>query len=94
METGRHRPISICQHTLDRPRHAHPHRKLIGGAALIVLVVSWALVAMALAQLPVIKSNGIVEAIYYVLAALGWVLPAMPLIKWMSVDGRQRTDAG
>jgi len=69
-------------------------RKLIGGAALIVLVVSWALVAMALAQLPVIKSNGIVEAIYYVLAGLGWVLPAMPLIKWMSVDGRQRTDAG
>jgi len=69
-------------------------RKLIGGAALIVLVVSWALVAMALAQLPIIKSNGIVEAIYYVLAGLGWVLPAMPLIKWMSVDGRQRTDAG
>ena len=59
-------------------------RKLIGGIALIVLVVGWALIAMALAQLPVIKANGVVEVIYYVVAGLGWVLPAMPLIKWMS----------
>ena len=59
-------------------------RKLIGGVALIVLVVGWALIAMALAQLPVIKANGVVEVIYYVVAGLGWVLPAMPLIKWMS----------
>ena len=33
---------------------------------------------------PLIKANGVVEVIYYVLAGLGWVLPAMPLIKWMS----------
>ena len=69
-------------------------RKLIGGVALIILVVTWALVAMALAQLPVIKANGLVEVIYYVVAGLGWVLPAMPLIKWMSTDKRRRTDAG
>jgi Protein of unknown function (DUF2842) len=61
-------------------------RKLIGGVALIVLVVGWSLIAMALAQLPVIKANGVVEVIYYVVAGLGWVLPAMPLIKWMSAD--------
>jgi len=65
-------------------------RKLIGGIALIVLVVSWVLIAMALAQLPVIKANAIVEAIYYVVAGLGWVLPAMPLIKWMVVDKERR----
>jgi hypothetical protein len=39
---------------------------------------------MALAQAPVIKANGVVEVIYYVVAGLGWVLPAMPLIAWMS----------
>ena len=50
----------------------------------IVLVTVWALVAMALAQMPVITANGVVEAIYYVVAGLGWVLPAMPLIRWMS----------
>ena len=59
-------------------------RKLIGAVALIVLVVGWSLIAMALAQLPVIKANGFVEVIYYVVAGLGWVLPAMPLIHWMS----------
>ncbi len=59
-------------------------RKLIGGVALIALVLIWALVAMALAQSPAIRGNGVVEAIYYVLAGLGWVLPAMPLVRWMS----------
>ena len=67
-------------------------RKLVGAVVLIVLVVGWALVAMALAQLPALKSNGLVEALYYVLAGLGWVLPAMPLVKWMSADGRSGTD--
>lgn len=59
-------------------------RKLIGAIALIVLVLTWALVAMALAQSPVIKANGVIEVIYYVAAGLGWVLPAMPLVRWMS----------
>jgi len=59
-------------------------RKLIGAVALVLLVTVWALVAMALAQSPVIKANGVVEVIYYVVAGLGWVLPAMPLIRWMS----------
>jgi hypothetical protein len=63
-------------------------RKLIGGIVLIVLVVGWALIAMALAQLPVIKANAVVEVIYYVVAGLGWLLPAMPLVKWMVVDKR------
>jgi hypothetical protein len=70
-------------------------RKLIGAAVLVTLVLVWVLLAMTLAQLPVIKANGLVETIYYVLAGLGWVLPAMPLIRWMSrsEDRRQRTDA-
>jgi len=59
-------------------------RKLIGAVALIALVVTWALVAMALAQAPAIKTNGLIEVVYYVVAGLGWVLPAMPLIRWMS----------
>jgi hypothetical protein len=59
-------------------------RKLLGGIVLIVLVVTWALIAMALAQSPVVKANGLIELIYYVVAGLGWVLPAMPLVKWMS----------
>jgi hypothetical protein len=59
-------------------------RKLIGSIALLVLVIVWALLAMAFAQIPAIFQNGLVAFVYYVLAGLGWVLPAMPLISWMS----------
>ena len=59
-------------------------RKFIGAILLITLVVAWALVAMALAQAPAIKANGLIEVIYYVVAGLAWVLPAMPLVRWMS----------
>ena len=63
-------------------------RKFIGAILLITLVVSWALVAMALAQAPAIKANGLIEVIYYVVAGLAWVLPAMPLVRWMSRPDR------
>jgi hypothetical protein len=59
-------------------------RKLIGTVALLALVVVWALVAMAVAQPLLASANGLVAGLYYVIAGLGWVLPAMPLIKWMS----------
>ena len=59
-------------------------RKLIGTIAMLVLVIVWALLAMAFAQPVLATGNRIFEAIYYVLAGLGWVLPAMPLISWMS----------
>ena len=59
-------------------------RKLIGAVALIVLALTWALLAMAIAQFPALQANGLVAGIYYVVAGLGWVLPAMPLVKWMS----------
>jgi len=59
-------------------------RKFIGAILLITLVITWTLVAMALAQAPAIKANGVIEVIYYVIAGLAWVLPAMPLVRWMS----------
>jgi hypothetical protein len=58
-------------------------RKFIGAIALLVLVVVWALLAMALAQSPTIRDNAILSLVYYVIAGLGWVLPAMPLVSWM-----------
>jgi len=59
-------------------------RKLIGAVALFVLVIVWALIAMAVAQFPAIRDSTILSILYYVIAGLGWVLPAMPLISWMS----------
>ena len=59
-------------------------RKFVGTVALLVLVSVWGLLAMALAQSVLTNINGFVAAIYYVVAGLGWVLPAMPLISWMT----------
>jgi hypothetical protein len=64
-------------------------RKLIGAVALLVLVVTWALLAMTVAQFAFSSTSGIVAWIYYAVAGLGWVLPAMPVVSWMS-----RPDAG
>ena len=59
-------------------------RKFIGAVMLFVLVIVWALVAMALAQFPSIRDNAVLSVVYYVAAGLGWVVPAMPIVAWMS----------
>jgi hypothetical protein len=58
-------------------------RKLIGAVLLLVLLVVWVLLGMALAQNPVMAENRLVAALYYVVVGLGWVLPAMPIVRWM-----------
>lgn len=65
-------------------------RKLIGAVLLLVLVCVWGLLAMALAQSALTDINGLVAAIYYVVAGLGWVLPAMPIVSWMSKPDRAK----
>jgi hypothetical protein len=62
-------------------------RKLIGTVALFALVIVWALVAMAVAQFPPIFNSPWIAGAYYVIAGIGWVLPAMPLVKWMLKPG-------
>jgi NhaP-type Na+/H+ or K+/H+ antiporter len=59
-------------------------RKFVGTIALLVLVAVWGLLAMALAQSVLTDINGFVAAICYIVAGLGWVVPAMPLINWMA----------
>jgi hypothetical protein len=51
---------------------------------LLLLVAVWALLAMAVAQFVFSSTNSIAAWIYYVVAGMGWVLPAMPLVRWMS----------
>ena len=65
---------------------------VIGGLLVGPLGLRWpfvffagsALVAMAIAQFPPIFQNPLIAGLYYVVAGIGWVLPAMPLIKWMA----------
>lgn len=60
------------------------NRKLIGTFVLLVLAVVWTLLGMALAQSILLSTNSVLAWIYYVVVGLGWVLPAMPLVTWMS----------
>ena len=69
-------------------------RKFIGAIALFVLVIVWALVAMALAQAPAIRDNAIASIAYYVIAGIGWVVPAMPVVAWMSGGRNRKTPIG
>ena len=73
----------------------HPHefhisvmtirtRKFLGTIALLVLVVVWSLTGMAVAQMPWLANSGLAQAVFYVVAGIGWVLPAMPIISWMA----------
>ncbi len=44
----------------------------------------YALIAMALAQArPVQEAPGVVQAAFYMVFGMAWILPMMPLIKWM-----------
>jgi hypothetical protein len=59
-------------------------RKLLGAVALLLLAAVWALTMMAVAQMPWLANSGWRQAIFYVVAGMGWVLPAMPIVSWMS----------
>ena len=63
-------------------------RKLFGTIALLVLALVWSLTGMAVAQLPWLAASGLRQAIFYVVAGMGWVLPAMPIVSWMSRPDR------
>jgi Protein of unknown function (DUF2842) len=59
-------------------------RKFLGTIALLALVAIWSLTGMAVAQMPWLAASGLLQAVFYVVAGLGWVLPAMPIVSWMA----------
>lgn len=64
-------------------------RKFIGTVVMTAFVAVYALVAMALAQArPLQESSPPVQIIAYAIIGFAWILPLMPLIRWM-----QRPDA-
>jgi hypothetical protein len=68
------------------PRRA---RKFVGGLAMLVFVVFYALIAMALAQSrPLQEAPALLQSLGYVILGLAWTLPLIPLIKWMEAPDR------
>ncbi len=68
-------------------------RKLIGSVVMVGFVMVYALVAMALAQSrPVQEAPDLLRGLYYVVVGMAWVLPMLPLIKWMEGRGAKEEE--
>lgn len=59
-------------------------RKLLGTITLLLLLLIWSLAGVAAAQIPWLANSRLLQAIFYVVVGFGWVLPAMPIVSWMS----------
>jgi len=46
-------------------------------------VILYALVAMALAESRIVDAPKVIQTIFYIVLGLAWILPVMPLIRWM-----------
>ena len=57
-------------------------RKLIATVALILVVAVYAPLAMEIGARVSARYNSLVQLIYFVLAGIGWTLPAGLLIRW------------
>ncbi|MEA2832831.1 MAG: hypothetical protein QOG66_1033 [Methylobacteriaceae bacterium] len=59
-------------------------RKFVGAVAMLVFVIVYALIAMMLAQArPTQEAPVLLQTLIYAVLGLAWILPLMPLIRWM-----------
>jgi Protein of unknown function (DUF2842) len=59
-------------------------RKLIGTAATIIVIVVYALVAMAIGGKYVVGLGTFVELSAFIILGIGWLPIVMVLVRWMS----------
>jgi Protein of unknown function (DUF2842) len=59
-------------------------KKFIGMVLLLVLVVVYAIIAVAFASAQLAESHWSVHLAYFAFTGVLWVLPAMAIIKWMA----------
>ena len=62
-------------------------RKFIGMAAMLIYIPVYALIAMALAQGRITSAPTWIQTVAYIILGLIWVVPLLPLIKWMEHKG-------
>jgi hypothetical protein len=96
-QSGRHDKESVCgmgsrNAETVRENETMPVRlrKLIGTILIIVLVISYALIATTFATLLLGASAWWAHLLYFFLTGLLWILPAMLVIKWMEKPGKPR----
>lgn len=74
----------------ERGRMRRRVRKLIGAVALLAFLAVYATGAMLVAQSePLARAPAWAQGIFFAVAGLSWILPLLPLIRWM-----ERPDPG
>ncbi|WP_018390999.1 DUF2842 domain-containing protein [Ancylobacter sp. FA202] len=72
-----------------RPGLSARSRKFVGTVLMVMLVLGWALAAMALAQGRVTTLPAFWQFLAYVVLGAGWIVPAAVLIRWMQRHDRR-----
>jgi hypothetical protein len=67
-------------------------RKLAGIALILLLILVWAGFVASLARI-VGQWPGIVQAPFYLIMGIAWIIPLKPLVRWMQT-GSFKTDPG
>jgi len=64
-------------------------RKFIGTFLIVAWVIFYSLTAMTIAAAKLPGTSGLTQLIFYAVAGLAWVLPAMAIIWWMAQPDRR-----
>nr|WP_134499839.1 DUF2842 domain-containing protein [Microvirga pakistanensis] len=59
-------------------------RKLIGTVVMLLFIIAYALIAMAVAEGRITQAPKLVQTLAYVVLGLIWIIPLMPLVRWMA----------
>ncbi|WP_127142732.1 DUF2842 domain-containing protein [Pelagibacterium montanilacus] len=59
-------------------------RKAVGTILTLVTLVVWTVLGMWLYELLLVGAHALVHLVFFVLMGLAWILPAMPIIRWMA----------
>ena len=63
-------------------------RKLIGTIAMLAFIIVYALFAMAIAEGRITQAPKPLQTVAYIVLGLIWIVPLMPLIRWMAKPDR------
>lgn len=58
-------------------------RKLLGTIVILCFVMLYGPIAMALAESRIMEAPKWIQALAYMVIGLAWILPLLPLIRWM-----------
>ena len=88
---------------MTRPAHDKPStppvppepswRKPAGIAAILLLILLWAVLVASFAQL-ISSWPVLVQALFYLVVGVAWIVPLGPLLRWSQTGRWRRTEAG